>query len=473
VREVSPAGNTGWTTAAKTGDARVYEILASIEEIFRTRQSAVSVVGALDDCRRPLFECLAGRLDPVLAKAVTLKVLNLCLAKYHYRSRHVELLSRPFGLIVDPSNFCNLACPGCVHSAHVKELGIFEWQTGLMPADRMAALYRTHGMYAIQTIFCNYGEPLMNPETPRIVRLAKSFAMRAMLSTNLSVGKLDAEALVLSGLDYMVVSLDGATQEVYEKFRKNGRIEVVFRNVRALVEAKRRLGLRTPVIAWHFLAFEHNAHEIPQALERARELGMNHFATLKPFDVSWDDASVRVADVAATTVQIDADNEIAIERNLEACPGGLDRDSIEQEFAVRWLDKPGARKLAARLQPVHSELTCHWLYKSMSMDSRGRVFPCCGAPTRERDLVFAQFDSGASPDPYNSEKYRLSRLSFSDPAAYRAAQAARLTGREPYCADCEWQKTTPNTDIPQIRQFLKTAAPGLFAPASVGLLTDW
>jgi len=314
---------------------------------------------------------------------------------------------------------------------------------------------------------------LMNPDAPRIIALAKSFVMRAMLSTNLSIGKLDAEGLVLSGLDYMVVSLDGATQPVYEKFRRNGRIDVVLRNVQALVEAKRKLGLRTPVLAWHFLAFEHNAHEIPQAIEMARQLGMNQFRTINPFDVSWDDPSIRPAELEPISVAIDGDNEAAIKDNLEHCPGGLDRAAIEQEFATLWLDKPGMRERAAELRQMESALACHWLYKSMSVDARGRIFPCCGAPAKERDLVFAQFDTSASPDPYNSEKYRLSRLSFSDPAQYAREKATRLMVSEPYCANCEWQKVTPNTDIPQIQQFLRTTAGDLFGPESTALLTDW
>ena len=74
---------------------------------------------AIDILRRTKPE-LCARLRPAfpspLAEALTLKVLNLFLARYHFRARSVSLLSRPFGLIVDPSNVCQLACPGCVHS---------------------------------------------------------------------------------------------------------------------------------------------------------------------------------------------------------------------------------------------------------------------------------------------------------------------------------------------------------------------
>lgn len=458
-------GRPAWGGFERADAARLHEILAAAEEILGRRTDLVSMVRGLDACRKPLAECLGSRLAPTVAKALALKVLNLCLAKFHYLSRHNELLSRPFGLIVDPSNSCNLACPGCVHSTRSKELKIFDWEKGLMPESRVAALFKTFGPYAIQTIFSNYGEPLMNPDTPKLIRMAKSYVMRAMLSTNMTVGRFDADALVLSGLDYIVLSIDGATQPVYEKFRRNGDIEAVFRNVRLLVEAKRRLGRQTPVIAWHFLAFEHNAHEIPQALELARQFGVNRFAILTPFDVSWDDPDIRPAAVRPAAVEIDPHNEAAMVGNLNSPPGGLDRTAIEREFEAGWAER-AAQTAWQGMAEGPSPVTCHWLYKSMSMDAGGRVFPCCGAPTRDRNLVFAQFDGVSGTNPYNSPKYRLARSFFANPQTSHAAQ-------QPHCVRCEWQKSTPNTDVPQVRQFLAASAGDLFDGASLDLLLSW
>jgi hypothetical protein len=248
---------------------------------------------------------------------------------------------------------------------------------------------------------------------------------------------------------------------------------VVLRNLRALVEAKRKLGRLTPAIAWHFLAFEHNAHEIPQALEMARQLGVNHFASLTPFDVSWDDPNIRIAAVEPITAEIGMDGETAMAGNLDSFLGGLNRAAIDREFDVRWTEKPGVLEMAARLEAARSPLTCHWLYKSMSMDSKGRVFPCCGAPSPDRDLVFSQFDGGAGPDPYNSGKYRQSRLFFANPEQYRRGRESGSAEQEPYCVRCEWQKTTPNADIAQIRRFLKDAAGDLFSAESADLLSSW
>ena len=47
------------------------------------------------------------------------------------------------------------------------------------------------------------------------------------------------------------------------------------------------------MLSWNFLAFEHNAHEIPLAARMARKLGVNRFRVVNPFDVSWDDPNIR------------------------------------------------------------------------------------------------------------------------------------------------------------------------------------
>lgn len=203
------------------------------------------------------------------------------------------MLSRPFGLIVDPSDMCRLACPGCVHSSRSEELKIFDWHKGALPEDRFSALLRLYGPYAIGVYFCNYGEPLLNLNTPALIRKAKSYLLGTALSTSLSVPRFDPEAYVASGLHFMVLSIDGASQPVYERFRRHGTLELVLDNVRGIVEAKRRLGKRTPALSWNFLAFEHNAHEIPRASRMARELGVDQFRVVNPFDVTWDDPEIR------------------------------------------------------------------------------------------------------------------------------------------------------------------------------------
>src|SRR5579863_156033 len=240
--------------------------LTALAEIIAASPGIRPVLESVDRHKISMYNFLQRRVpSPVAAKALTLKVLNLCVARYHFRARSTTLLSRPYGLEVDPINNCNLACPGCVHSTRSKELHLFDWTSGMLSPERFTAFLDRYGPYAVQITLCNYGEPLLNPHTPEFIRLAKNYLLLTTLSTNMTARRFDAEAYAASGLDFMTVSLDGATQGVYERFRKKGDLDLAFANIRSLVEAKRRLGKSRPFISWQFLAFEHNVHEVETA----------------------------------------------------------------------------------------------------------------------------------------------------------------------------------------------------------------
>lgn len=100
------------------------------------------------------------RLPAPAAQALTLKLLNIFLARYHLRARNASVRSRPFGLVVDPPNMCQLACPGCVHSERSEALRVFDWRKGAVSESRLSALLKLYGPYAIAAYFCSYGEPL-------------------------------------------------------------------------------------------------------------------------------------------------------------------------------------------------------------------------------------------------------------------------------------------------------------------------
>lgn len=439
-----------------------------IREIVHSRGSIRPLLEQLDRSKAPIHGFFSDHLDSALAaKALTVKVQNLCLARYHFEARTTAVLSRPYGLVADPINNCNLACPGCVHSPSAKELHVFNWTSGLLSPHRYTALLNACGPYAIQITLCNYGEPTMNPGTPAFVRQAKSFLAVTTVSTNMTAKKFDAEAWALSGLDHMTLSIDGATQAVYERYRRKGDLDQVFRNIRSLVDAKRRLGRGTPVISWQFLAFEHNAHEIEAAISTARQIGVDEIKIAIPFDVSWDDPSIRPAAVEPRVIQFAPTGRNLVE-NWNP-PRDAANAAIDSAFDCSWAAQLG-RYSEADLNPgAPSAHMCHWLYRNMVMDATGRILPCCAAPRPDADLVFDTLN-GTAADSFNSEKYRLARLSFSDKQAY-----AKLAGTaNPHCAACDWysDQEAALIDSPAIAKYFGIAGNGLVDAASVRILTS-
>jgi MoaA/NifB/PqqE/SkfB family radical SAM enzyme len=445
---------------------RLCGILSGVESKSRSRVPLDEMLETLDASKPALFESLRKQFQsPVEAKAVTQKLLNLCLAKYHFRARSTVALSKPFGLVVDPSNSCNLACPGCVHSRQVKELKLFEWNPGLLPESRVTSFLKAYGPNATHAMLCNYGEPLTNPDTPKFIRLAKSYLLQTMLSTNISLPRFDADAYAESGLDYMVLSIDGATQPVYERFRRKGNLELVFENIRKLVAAKRRAGRSMPIVTWRFLTFEHNVHEIPMAIEKARELSVDEFQAEPAWDISWDDPDIRPVQVEPVRLKFGPDARKAVVENWNPFPAELAKDAFEFEFDQRWAGK------AANTAANGPGLTCEYLYKSITMDAGGRIFPCCCSPSGKKDLTFAHFDAETGGE-FNSDKHQRSRLAFVDPKAYQADRENRGLDADPYCVRCEWDKTADPSSL-QIRNYFQAAGGDLMGGQNLDALANW
>ena len=415
----------------------------------------------LECSKQPLFEQIDGRLkSPIAAKALTLKTLNTALAQFHFATRSAHLFSKPLGLVVDPINNCNLACPGCVHSTRAVNDHLFDWNSGMLSEARFEGLLRQYGPYALEIMLCNYGEPLMNPLTPRFIRIARSYLMRTGLSTNMTPRRFDAQAYVESGLDFMTVSLDGATQSIYEKYRRKGDLGSAFENIRSLIAARKASGRRTPIVSWQFLAFEHNAHEIGDAIEIARQLGIDQFMVASPFDVSWDEPGIRPArNVVPRVIHFTGASD---ERLIANWPAELRAQEIEAAFAAKWTH--GATPASG--EP--SEHTCQWLYRNLVMDANGRVLPCCAAPKPGVDLVFDRFNE-PSTDSFNSTKFELARTYFASPEAYAAVKSEA----DPHCVNCEWNQDTAHTDSAQVEQYFRTVPGQIFNRETIACLANW
>ncbi len=420
--------------------------LRGIAEELAGARRVRDLAAVINRSKPNLARALESRFAPLEAKALTVKILNILLARRHFDNRDSRLLSQPIGLIVDPSNTCQLACPGCVHSDSAAPL--FVWPNATLAESTFAGLLKQYGTAAVGVYFCDYGEPLLNLRTPALIRMAKRRLITAGLSTSLSVRRFDAEAYVESGLDFMILSIDGATQSVYQRFRRNGDLSRVLGNVERLVAAKRQLGSATPVLSWNFLAFEHNRHEIGKAERMARELGVDRFRVVRPFDIGWDDLSIRAANVRPRVKRLTwtfADNWNPFPRELAA-------DDIESAFDARFEAEDGTPLTS----PGH---TCHWLYKNLIMDAAGRIMPCCGAPGHDGGLVFAR---AGEVDPFNSPLYREARRYFTGAPA-----------PDVHCSRCVWDHTTVNIGGREIRAYFRGAGRASFNRGLLRLLSDW
>ena len=199
------------------------------------------------------------------------RLMNLWLARWEHRGLRTELRSLPIKLILEATNICNLSCPACFTG---------DGQVGRARSHMSLELYHKLleelGPTLWRIELCNWGEPLLGRHVVPMIEAASARGISTLISTNFSVpfDAARAERLVRSGLTVLGVSIDGARQESYERYRVGGDLETVLRNCRLMLEAKKKLGSKTPALNWSFHVFPHNVEDVDLARSMARDLEM-------------------------------------------------------------------------------------------------------------------------------------------------------------------------------------------------------
>ena len=116
------------------------------------------------------------------------------------------------------------------------------------------------------------GEPFIHNEILQFIAKASAAGIYTSTSTNAHfITEKKAQEIVQSGLDRILISIDGTTQEVYEQYRVHGSLQKVLDGTKHLVEARKNLNSKTPHIIFQFLVVRPNEHQIDEAKQLANE----------------------------------------------------------------------------------------------------------------------------------------------------------------------------------------------------------
>ena len=188
----------------------------------------------------------------------------------------------PITVSIEPTTACNLRCPECPSG-----LRSFSRPTGNLQGDffrkTVDELYRE----LTYLIFYFQGEPYIHPRFLDMVQYASQKGLYTITSTNGHfLNDENARKSIESGLDRLIISIDGTTQEVYEQYRIGGRLDAVLQGARNVVRWKRQLRSRTPHIVFQFLVVRPNEHQVEEVRRLAREIGVDEvrFKTAQVYD---------------------------------------------------------------------------------------------------------------------------------------------------------------------------------------------
>ena len=321
------------------------------------------------------------------------KLFNVLRIELQLRLGWTKVGGRPFEWEIDTTNICQLQCPLC-HTG----LGTVNRDKGLMHFDTYARIVDQIEHSCVWLSLYSWGEPFLNPQIDRFITHAHEKRIATIVSSNLNKPLTPemAERLVRSGLDVLIISMDGISQDVYQVYRINGHLERVLDNIRLLVQKRAELGSGTPVLEWQFIVMRQNEHQVEEARRMAQDLGVDAF----------------------TPKRVDF-------------PHGED----DLELARQWLPEA---ELEARMadpfrKPYSEEGTrCLRLWRSGVVNWDGGYAPCCYLTDAADD--FGDASRQSVKEIWNNDHYQVARSLFQ-----KGYTPTTYVG----CPDCNVYKGSP------------------------------
>jgi radical SAM protein with 4Fe4S-binding SPASM domain len=300
----------------------------------------------------------------------------------------------PRHLQLEVTSACNLACAMCL----VSYRPAVNRAEGAMPMELFRRLLDgTPGLTRLT--LQGLGEPLLHPHLAEMVEAAKARGIEVGFNSNgMLLTRARAERLVSLGLDWLHLSLDGATAETYEGIRSGADFERVAGNLRGLREAKRAAGADKPWIRVVFVAMRRNLHELPDLVRLLGEWGVGELH-VQGLSHDFDDT-----DPAGAYAGI---REFAETESLEKA----DPKAVEEVFA-RAREQAGRSGVQLRL-PVPNAVPqrepgrpgCSWPWDAAYVTSSGTVQPCCMVMGDDRVSMGNLADADLA-EIWNGEEYR-------------------------------------------------------------------
>jgi radical SAM protein with 4Fe4S-binding SPASM domain len=192
----------------------------------------------------------------------------------------------PVSISFEPTTSCNLRCPECPSGlrAFTRPRGMLENSFFRKTIDEM---HRE----LLYLIFYFQGEPYLNPGFLDMVKYASGKKIYTATSTNAHyLTEENARKTIESGLDRLIISIDGTTQEVYQQYRVGGKLDKVLEGARNIVKWKKTLNSRKPFVVFQFLVVKPNEHQVDDVRKLAGDIGVDDvwYKTAQVYDYKND-----------------------------------------------------------------------------------------------------------------------------------------------------------------------------------------
>lgn len=188
----------------------------------------------------------------------------------------------PVAVSIEPTTMCNLRCPECPTGNKM-----LKRQGGKLSLEEFEHILDSLPKETSWLTLYFQGEPYMNIHFFNMVRLAKQRRMFVATSSNGHfLDKENAKNTIDSGLDKIIISLDGSNAETYLSYRQGGDFEKVIEGIKTLARLKKEQKTNSPLLLIQFLVFRKNEHQIKDFTKLCRKLGADAvvFKTAQHYD---------------------------------------------------------------------------------------------------------------------------------------------------------------------------------------------
>lgn len=186
----------------------------------------------------------------------------------------VRITHMPVFVSVEPAAVCQLRCPECP-VGQGNGSGRKNAKARFMPRDMWQRVLTQITPFAHTIQFYFQGEPLLNKDLPLMIREAHEAGLYTIVSTNAQALTPElAEALVRAGLNRIIVSMDGLSEDSYNAYRVGGSLEQCKKALKYLQKAKSgRSFVSFPIIELQVLRLRSNEHEWAEFKKQYKALG--------------------------------------------------------------------------------------------------------------------------------------------------------------------------------------------------------
>jgi radical SAM protein with 4Fe4S-binding SPASM domain len=204
------------------------------------------------------------------------KIINWILVELSIVLKMKKPWGWPTFLQIEPTTECNLKCSYCPASLETGK------PRGNVDKKMVEQLVDEIGDYTLLLVLWGWGEPFVNPDIYDMIAYAKERGISTISSTNGHVfaDRNQARRLVHSGIDALIVSTTGITQDSFARFRK-GKVDTSLQGVRNIMEEKQKLDSNTPLVSLTLVVTRYNEHEVALAKEVAKSLNVDMLSLKK------------------------------------------------------------------------------------------------------------------------------------------------------------------------------------------------